>query len=254
MIRDPRQRFTDRVGDYVSYRPGYPDALIDAVTDLVGDRSAPVVADIGAGTGIFTRALVARGLQVYAVEPNAAMRAAASQDLADTASFTAVDGSAEATGLEPGSIDLITAAQAFHWFDRAAARAEFERILSPGGRVALIWNRRRLTEPFQRAYDDILREYAPEYDRINHMKLGREAIEKFLHPGRVECRRFDNHQHLDYDGLIGRLHSSSYCPPMDSDNYAAMLGELDELFARYQRDGHITFTYDSELFAGGFER
>ena len=142
MIRDPHQRFTDRVGDYVSYRPGYPETLIDAVIDLVGSRSAAVVADIGAGTGIFTRSLVARGLQVYAVEPNAAMRTAAERGLADAPNFSAIDGSAEATGLADESVDLITAAQAFHWFDKSAARQEFERILKSGGRVALIWNRR----------------------------------------------------------------------------------------------------------------
>ncbi len=252
MVDDPRQRFTSRVDDYVSYRPGYPDALVDAVVGLAGDNTA--VADVGAGTGIFTRRLLARGLSVHAVEPNAAMRAAAERDLADYGNFSAIDGSAEATGLEPASIDLITAAQAFHWFDPAAARAEFERILKPGGRVALIWNRRRLAQPFQRAYDALLREHAPEYGKVNHTRLGREEIEMFLHPGRVELMRFDNYQDLDYDALIGRLHSSSYCPPRDSKNYALIIDELAELFARHAEDGHITFTYDCELFAGGFER
>lgn len=254
MTEDPRQRFSTRVDSYVGYRPGYPAALIDAVAGLVAGRAEAAIADIGSGTGIFTGEMLKRGCRIYAVEPNAAMRAAAEKAFAADANFVSVDGGAEATGLAAHSIDLITAAQAFHWFNNTSTREEFERILKPGGRIALIWNRRRLAQPFQREYDSLLREHAPEYGKVNHMNLGREQIERFMHPGRVVCERFDNRQRLDFDGMLGRLQSSSYCPTADSDEYAALSAALRELFDRYAERGSIDFEYDCELYYGGFER
>ncbi len=251
MSEDPRRRFSDRVGNYVGYRPGYPAPLLERVAELAGSGAA--VADIGSGTGIFSSELLQRGLRVYAVEPNAEMRAAAEKTLQGADDFTSVDGSAESTGLAPNSIDLITAAQAFHWFNNAATRAEFERILRQGGRIALIWNRRRLAQPFQRDYERLLREHAPEYGKVNHMSLGEEQIADFLSPGRVTLECFDNRQRLAFDGLLGRLQSSSYCPPAGSASFAKLSAALRELFESHAEGGRIDFEYDCELYHGGFE-
>ena len=253
MSDDSRQRFSDRVDNYVGYRPGYPAALLDALVALVGDVDSAAVADVGSGTGIFSCVLLERGLRVYAVEPNAAMRSAAERACAGRTGFVSVDGSAEDTGLAAGSVDLITAAQAFHWFDPAASRREFERILKPGGKIALIWNRRRLAQTFQRDYDRLLREHAPEYGKVNHMNLGRDQIDSFLQPGQSQLRVFDNRQRLDFDGLLGRLQSSSYCPPADSVEYAGLRAALRALFDRHAQQGRVDFEYDCELFYGGFE-
>ena len=254
MSEDPRTRFSSRVGDYVSHRPGYPAALIDAVVALLPDSASGTVADMGSGTGIFTRALLARGLEVLAVEPNAEMRASAEDKLGAEPGFSSVDGSAEACGRESASVDLITAAQAFHWFNNDSTRAEWQRILNPGGKVALIWNRRRLASPFQREYDALLRAHAPEYGKVNHMDLGENQIAAFLSPGALGIKRFDNGQRLDFAQLLGRLKSSSYCPPQDSDEFTRLNANLRQLFDRHAVDGILDFDYDCELYYGGFER
>ena len=247
---DPRARFSRRVDDYSRFRPGYPAALINALLDGIDEPAALTVADIGAGTGIFTRLLLERGLGVYAVEPNAAMRAAAETSLASYAGFTSIDGAAEATGLAAASIDLVTAAQAFHWFNNAQALAEFSRILKPGGRLALIWNRRRLQDPLQRDYEAVLREFAPQYGRVNHLSLADEELGRCFAAGRMQQAVFDNHQQLDFDALLGRLRSASYCPDEDTPEYAALTAALQQLFAAHATAGRLRYNYDTHLYLG----
>lgn len=249
-MTDSRQRFSDRVDDYVRYRPGYPAALIDTLLADAGDGATPVVADIGSGTGIFTRLLLERGALVAGVEPNANMRQAAEVALQSFPAFTSIDGSAEDTGLDLRSVDLVTAAQAFHWFNNGRARHEFARILKPGGQLALIWNRRRLDEPFQQAYDALLREYSADYGRINHLTMADDEIGAFFAPGKMTLTQFENPQILDFDGLLGRLRSASYCPPENTPAYRALVADLQLLFAKHADDGELRFAYDSRLYLG----
>lgn len=249
-MTDARSRFSDRVDNYIRYRPGYPFELISALP--LGNDS--VVADIGSGTGIFTRLLLQRELRVYGVEPNTNMRLAAEEYLADCKNFTSVDGDAENTGLAPASVDLITAAQAFHWFNDDRSRTEFARILKPAGKLALIWNKRRLHQPFQRAYDALLRATAPEYGKVNHMNLSAAEIAGFFAPGRMEYLQFDNYQRLDFEGLTGRLKSSSYCPEENTPTYDLLTRELRALFDKHAIDGLLTFEYDTQLYRGPVAR
>jgi ubiquinone/menaquinone biosynthesis C-methylase UbiE len=130
---DPTQRFSSRVENYVKYRPGYPPAILDLLRDKCGLTSASTVADIGSGTGILTGLLLKSGARVFGVEPNPDMRAAGERLLAGQANFTSLAGTAEATTLPAQSVGIITAGQAFHWFDREPTRREFQRILQPGG-------------------------------------------------------------------------------------------------------------------------
>ena len=253
-MSDPRERFTGRVDDYVRYRPGYPPALLNAVLEAFGPDARISAADIGSGTGIFTRMLIERGVRVYAVEPNRAMRTAAEAALTGCENFTSIDGSAERSGLHDASVDLVTAAQAFHWFDPEASRAEFARILRPHGRLALIWNQRRVDQPFQQEYDALLRGHAPEYDRVNHMNLGIDVIGAMFRRGRMQSEEFDNVQRLDFRGLLGRLQSSSYCPPAGSSAFASLADGLRRLFEHHADDGHIEFSYDSRLYLGPVAR
>ena len=167
----PGERFSSRVDDYQKYRPDYPQSLVTEIIKQSGLDDSAVIADFGSGTGIFTRRLLQAGFEVYAVEPNREMRVAAESTLAAEPGFTSIDGSAEDSRLESASIDLITAAQAFHWFNTDTAKQEFRRVLKPQGQLALIWNKRKLSQPFQQAYDAILREFAPEYGKVNHMNL-----------------------------------------------------------------------------------
>src|SRR5690606_11903763 len=142
MAIGPTRRFFDRVKDYVKYRPDYPSAAIDYIKEIAELSAGSPVADIGSGTGIFAKRLLETGASVFGVEPNAAMRSAAEEFLRSEPNFTSIDGTAESTTLRDSSVDLVTAAQAFHWFDPKPTRAEFARILKPSGRIVLIWNER----------------------------------------------------------------------------------------------------------------
>lgn len=245
-MTDARRRFSERVENYIRFRPGYPSALVSALP--LGDDS--VVADIGSGTGIFTQLLLQRELRVFGVEPNTNMRLAAEEFLADYKHFVSIDGDAENTGLADASVDLITAAQAFHWFNNEQSSKEFARVLKPSGNLALIWNKRRLQQPFQHAYDALLRETAPEYGKVNHMNLGDADIAGFFAPGRMEVLQFDNYQRLDFEGLIGRLKSSSYCPEESTPAYDLLTRKLRNLFDEHAVEGLLTFEYDTQLYQG----
>ena len=160
-VSDSTERFSSRVADYVRYRPDYPPALLEWLHGPMGVGHEAVVADIGAGTGISSRLFLATGHPVIAVEPNAAMRAASEQWLAPQyPRFSAIDGRAEATGLDDASVDLVSVAQAFHWFDTVAVRAEWQRILRPGGQALIYWNSRLLdASPFLVGYEQLLLDY-----------------------------------------------------------------------------------------------
>lgn len=249
---DSRERFSDRVADYIRYRPDYPDAAVSALLEAVPQQA--VVADIGSGTGIFTRQLLARGLSVHGVEPNAAMRAAAETLLDDSPGFVSVDGQAENTGLAASSIDLITAAQAFHWFHNDDARDEFLRIMKPAGRLALIWNQRDQRDAFQQAYHALLKQHAPEYDQVNHMHIDDDDLAAFYRDEALQIRRFAHHQRLDLVGLLGRLKSASYCPPENSAQYRELETSLEDLLRRHGRDGELEFAYETRLCVGRLAR
>ena len=244
------ERFSSRVDAYQKYRPDYPASLVAEIRKQTGLDGPAVVADVGSGTGIFTRLLLQAGFEVYAVEPNREMRAAAEALLADEPRFTSVDANAEDSRLESASIDLITAAQAFHWFNTDTAKQEFRRVLKTDGKLALIWNRRKLSQPFQQTYDAILREFAPESGKVNHMNLTASDIESFYATGTMQRCVFDNSQRLDFAALMGRLKSSSYCPAEKSPQFIPLATELLSLFDQYAVDGAIEFEYDTELYLG----
>lgn len=249
-MTDSTQRFSKRVEDYVRYRPGYPAGLVPRLLEETGLGADAVVADVGSGTGIFTHLLLQQDLRVYAIEPNTPMREAAQALLDDNRKFSSVAAPAEDTGLASNSLDLLTAAQAFHWFNNDAAKAEFRRILKPTGQLALVWNRRKLSQPFQKAYDAILREFAPEYGKVNHMNLDDSEIAGFFAPDEMRVLQFDYSQRFDFSSLLGRLKSSSYCPAEDSAHYIPLVTELLALFDQHAIEGSIEFEYDTQLYFG----
>ena len=253
-MSDARQRFTSRVDDYRRYRPDYPAALLPELLERCGLAAGAIAADIGSGTGIFSDHLLRHGLEVYAVEPNDAMRQAADRQFSGQARFHSVAGGAEDTGLAGESVDLVSAAQAFHWFNNEATHREFARILKPHGWLALVWNRRDLSDPFQQVYDSLLREFAPEYGKVNHMNLERDDIAAFFAAGDPHECHFENLQRLDFHRLLGRLKSSSYCPAEDSPLYLPLVNELLAQFDRHARDGQIEFRYDTCLYLGKIAR
>jgi SAM-dependent methyltransferase len=195
--------------------------------------------------------LLAAGHTVHAVEPNAAMAAEATARLASDPRYHAVAARAESTGLPDGSCDVVTVAQAFHWFDVDATRREFARILRPGGAVVLIWNIRRTdTTPFLREYEELLQEFALDYKKISAGWADEEAIARFFAPKRFEARSIDNRQVVSYEGLRGRLLSSSYAPPAGHPRHEPMTAKLREIFDRHQRDSLIALDYDTRVYWG----
>ena len=243
-------RFSSRVDAYQKYRPDYPESLLIEIPRQAELESTAVIADFGSGTGIFTRQLLQAGYEVFAVEPNREMRAAAEATLSTLPRFNSIDGSAENSHLASASIDLITAAQAFHWFNTDAAKQEFSRVLKADGKLALIWNKRKVSQPFQQTYDAILRELAPEYGKVNHMNLSASDLESFFATGSMQRYVFDHNQRLDFAALMGRLKSSSYCPDENSPQFIPLATELLSLFDQYAVDGAIDFEYDTELYLG----
>ncbi len=243
-------RFSDRVENYVRYRPGYPPEALRALITECGLRPHHAVADIASGTGIWTRNLLEKGNLVYGVEPNAEMRQAGERLLAGFPRFTSVAGKAEATTLGDASVDFVTAAQAAHWFDRAGARREFVRILKPGGWLVLLWNE-RLTDgsPFLRAYEQLLLAYATDYEDVRHERTT-DAVNEFFDPAPFQEEVFAMRQEFDYTGLEGRLLSSSYAPGPRHPKHAAMLTELRRIFGTHARDGTVGFDYKTRVYFG----
>ena len=262
-LLDPTRRFSSRVENYAKYRPGYPVAILGLLRDECQFTSASVVADIGSGTGILTELLLGQGNEVFAVEPNREMREAAERQLDRQAGFHSIDGRAEATTLPAGSIDLITASQAFHWFKPELARQEFRRILKPGGAqpdtlkrglqpsgwVALIWNERHGgSDPFLEAYDELLVKHAIGYAGSGHHDV--EGIGAFFGLAGFREATFPNWQTLDFEGLKGRLLSSSYAPEPGHPQHLPMLDGLKGIFRQHQAKGRVTFKYDTLVFYG----
>lgn len=250
MNTDPTKRFSLLVSNYLLYRPSYPAAAVEWLRDRAGFSPDCVIADIGCGTGLFARLLLERGCSVFGIEPNPEMRAAAQELLAGEEKFVAVAGRAESSGLPSASVDGVTAAQAFHWFEVEAARQEFSRILRPGGWVALIWNRRLTVEtPFLREYEELLMRYGTDYTEVNHRNIDDTKLAVFF-PGGYEGAAFANRQDFDYPGLRGRLLSSSYVPQDGHPNFTPMLRELLRVFERHQKNGTVHFLYETEIYWG----
>jgi SAM-dependent methyltransferase len=247
---DSTQRFSSRVENYVKYRPGYPAAILDGLKQKCGLTCASVVADIGSGTGILTELFLRNGNPVFAVEPNREMREAAERLLGGYPNFTSISGTAEATTLGDRSVGMITASQAFHWFEPGQSRREFLRILKPGSRLVLIWNERKLASPLAQAYELLLRTFGTDYEEVNHKHTDAKVIGPFFGANGFDQAVFSNRQVFDWEGLKGRLLSSSYAPGPGHPRHVPMLEALNTLFSRHQTDGKVVFEYDTLVYYG----
>jgi SAM-dependent methyltransferase len=249
---DSKERFSNRVADYVRYRPGYPAALLDLLRDECGLRAGTscVIADVGSGTGLLAEIFLKQGNRVFGVEPNQEMRAAGEEFLQEYRNFISVLGAAERTTLPDASVNFVTAGQAFHWFEPIAARREFSRILTPGGWVVVLWNHRRMDTPFARDYEAMLERYGTDYLRVRAAYPEAHTVRDFF--GDVPCaeRNLSYSQLFDWEGLAGRLHSSSYAPTEGHVNYAPMMAELRRIFDAYQEDGSLRMEYETKIYFG----
>jgi len=246
-MSDFKKRFTDRVEDYVKYRPSYPAALFQFLKDELKIDHKTNIADIGSGTGISAKLLLESGAKVFAVEPNENMRMVAEKDLCKYPDFVSVEGSAEQTHLPDESIDIIVCAQAFHWFANEQTQAEFKRILKKDSSVVLIWNDRDETDAFQAAYEKIIQQYNTDYNRVAHKNITDERIQQFFGTA-LKKYVYTYEQLFNFVGLIGRITSSSYMPQKDSQNFQEMQTEVRNIFEKYAQNNQIVFRYTTRVF------
>lgn len=247
---NPNGRFSSRVENYIKYRPGYPDAIVELFRKECGLAPASVVADVGSGTGILAALLLRSGHIVFGVEPNPEMRAAAERLLGGYPAFTSISGTAESTTLKEQGVDFIVAGQAFHWFDCRKTREEFLRILKRAGPVALIWNDRNMDSPFSKAYEQLLKTYGTDYEEVNHRHVDAKVLDPFFGRAGYKQAVFPNEQVFNLAGLTGRLLSSSYAPEAGHPKHVPMLKALDALFHAHQRNGEVRFSYETKVYYG----
>lgn len=242
--------FSERAKDYANYRPSYAENALEVLHQLVNVPAE--VADIGAGTGIFTRQLLQSGYHVSAVEPNAAMRAQ-SQCLCEAyPHFTPIEGQGENTHLPDASIDLITIAQAFHWLDRPLASAEFHRISRNDAKIAVIWNTRKFNaSSFMTGYKKILDDMCPDYKSVSvHWENMENDICSFIQDDSYQRYSFINNQEISLEMMIGNLVSTSYMPKPNETGYDRIIELMTKLFYQYAVDGKVSFMMDTILVTG----
>jgi SAM-dependent methyltransferase len=238
--RDERRgRATSFAAVAEAYERGRPEYPRQAVVWLAGATPCEVV-DLGAGTGKLTRGLVACGHRVTAVEPLPEML---DQLRAATPGVTAVIGTAERIPLADGCADVVVSAQAFHWFDHAAALPEIARMLRPGGSLALVWNTRDDREPWVAALSDAI--------------VGRESIRDgdALEPltasglfAPVETAAFSHAQALDRAALRDLVLSRSYCAVLPPQEREQVLARVDALYETHAGPHGLRLPYVTECF------
>lgn len=248
---DPTLRFSNRVGNYVKYRPRYPREVVETLRKECGLSSSATIADVGSGAGALAELFLRNGNTVFAVEPNREMREGAERLLRRYPGFRSVAGRAEATNLDDHSVDFVVVGQAFHWFDVRETRREFLRILKDIPWAMVVWNEREFeTKPFLAAYDQLLQRHAPDYARVQHKKAYDTGLADFFGPGGFAPRTFGCRQELDFDGLKGRMLSSSYTPEPGHPNHERMIDELRTIFQAHQVGGRVTMEYVTRMYFG----
>ncbi len=248
---DNTHKFSGKAEVYQRARPSYAKELLDFIAQSWQIGTGSRVADIGSGTGILTRQLLGLGATVYAVEPNADMRAKAEELLGEHPNFVSVIGTAEQTTLPDHSVHLVTAAAAFHWFDPERFKQECKRILLPGAPVALIWNKARLSSEINLGRESIFRKYCPNFKGFSGGNDNEDKIKRAFFNGDLQERRFPNPLVYDRQTFVNRALSASYSLIETDANYEAYLAELGELFDRHAVDGNIILPQDSVAYFKG---
>lgn len=242
--------FSSKVRDYIASRPDYPAALFGHLRDAGAVRAGAQVADVGAGTGLLTQSLLDEGCKVVAVEPNDEMRAAADRLLGSRPGYSSRPGSAEALGLPDASVDLITAAQAFHWFEPQAARRECLRVLRPGGRVLLVWNDRVLDDPLHRALDELFAALGGSKRAALSAHEERLQVPAFFGGAPTTVWKLPHHQTLSEQGLLSLVFSRSYMPQRGSPGSQEVEQGVARIFQAFAAGGAIRMPYQTLAILG----
>lgn len=251
LMYNSTQRFSDRVDNYIKFRPAYPLQILGYLKNEIKFDESFIVADIGSGTGISCRPFLENGNHVIGLEPNKEMREAAERSFSGFANFQSLNATSEQTTIPEKSVDLIVAAQAFHWFDKEKSKNEFKRILKDNGWVLLIWNDRKTDSTiFLKEYEALLQKFGTDYRDVNHKNIDKKVLDLFFGKENYIEKVFENKQLFNFEGLKGRLMSSSYAPSESHPKYLDMIKNLEDIFERYNKDGLVEFEYDTRLFLG----
>lgn len=242
--------FSERAAIYVKHRPTYPPELIQYIQQHTRLTAGATAADIGAGTGIFSALIAEKVQQLYCIEPNDAMRQQCQQYLSSYHNCHIIAGTAETTGLPDGSIDVISVAQAFHWFDIPRALQEFRRIAKPDAQLLLIWNDRAKDTPFMQQYEQAIETFALDYQRLGYKKHFDETALTHCFSNNRQKITFRHAQYLSFTELMGRLQSSSYAPVAGTDAYRQLSDFLQQVFSRHAVNNFVKFEYDAVLYWG----
>ncbi|MFN8674432.1 MAG: class I SAM-dependent methyltransferase [Candidatus Sericytochromatia bacterium] len=244
------ERFSNRVENYIKYRPHYPKEIIDILANKINLKVTDKIADIGSGTGISAINFLENGNTVIGVEPNDEMRKASEKLLANFKKFSVIKGTSDNTNLEKNTIDLIIVGQAFHWFDYKNTKIEFQKILKKDAYVVLIWNEKvmGIKDTFMYEYGKILLKYGTDYEKVTYSNLSEEIIKEFFN-NQFKVETLSNFQYFDFDALKGRLLSSSYVP-LEGESYNNMLLDLKTNFDKYKKEGKVNFEYETKIYYG----
>ena len=252
MIKNPTTRFSNHVNNYLKYRPHYPSQIIDFLKTSFNFDTQQVVADVGSGTGFLTKLFLENGNTTYGIEPNEAMRKAGEYYLKDYNNFISINGTAEATTLPNHSIDLITVAQAFHWFDMPKAKQEFLRILKPNHQyrsILLIWNQRKhQASAFMQAYLNFIEQFSTSSRKITESRINKTVLTAFFGTPNYKIATFPNHQYFDLEGLKGRYLSSSYAFTKTHPQHDNAMKSLTTIFNAYQKKGKVSMIYKTYIY------
>lgn len=248
---DNTKKFSGRAQDYTRGRPGYPKALFDRLYTDYGFSDNSCIADIGSGTGRFSKYLLDKGCTVYCVEPNEDMRRVAENELGDYNNFISVNGTSDITTLQNKSVDFITAAQAFHWFDAKKFKKECQRILRHDGKIVLIWNTRDMCSLFNIKSYDIYKKYCPAFKGYHGgMKDDDERILKFFNNN---CDKIivENPLVFTKEKFIKRSLSASYSLKKGDENFNDYIRALENLFDEYSENGIVIMENNTTAYIGG---
>lgn len=247
---DNTQKFNGLANDYTIGRPAYANTFIEHLYSRYGFSEESVIADIGSGTGKFAKQLLDRGSFVYCIEPNDDMRKIAIEELGQYKSFHAVAGTATETKLDEKSIDYITSAQAFHWFDVAPFKKECRRILRDNGMVLLIWNMRDMSSEINQVSFEIYSKYCPNFKGFGGGIQKDDIRIKQFFDDKYEYIEFDNPLFYDQNKFISRSLSGSYSLKNGDEKYSEYLDALSKLFEKYSKDNVLTMANKTVAYIG----
>lgn len=239
----------ERIDYYQKNRPSYPQEILSILKNRYGVHESQYVADVACGSGLFSKLMLKNHFEVIGVEPDEQMRDRAIQRLGKYEHFQLIEGTAASTGLPDNCVDMITVAQAFHWFDTPQTVKEFCRILKPGGLILLLWNERKTDHDlFHQEYESLLWDYAVDYDRSLHRSYPMDRIKHLFPSFSLRCHKLRNSQEMNLQSLMGRLESAHYCPPLEHPSYLPLMEGVKELYQSYKENGKIRLEHQCKIY------